>query len=339
MSNEQSAESTNIVGYFNGNRWPIQLVISRFNCTLHLQPGEFVLDKKQRKINDPFFEAYANTRQLKRELSDKPVPIIRVPIASNTTPTVPASQCDGQAVRSVTEWKIDSKGLRQPVIPGPANLPPQAVNKPSVIPMSLDEARARGLIGKQRIVPEDYGMTDTEGTPPSNPPPIKISVDSHMNRGVQPLPKELTEAAPDQPDRAPILQQLAAASTVDVESGGFMNAVTHHSPPNVPVPMQAGTPPAALPEPTLEEPAVAEPPLEEAEEAPAPVPRLPRAMQVPPAQPQPQAPKPTTPRDRYVCASCGKPFQFRSQLLNHARTTAGHQAMIETIMAPYPLAQ
>ena len=345
MSNEQSAEQTNTVGYFNGNRWPIQLVISRFNCTLHLLPGEFILDKKQRKINDPFFEAYANTKQLKREVSDALVPIIRVPIASNTPPTVPAAQCDGQAVRSVTEWRIDSKGLRQPVIPGPANLPPQSVNKPSVIPMSLAEARARGFIGKQRIVPEDYGLTDTEGTPPSNPPPIKISVDSNMNRGVQPLPKELTEALPG---RELMVQQLASASTVDVESGGFLNVVTHHSPPEASSPLQAGVPsseplvfppiahhslhPPSPPD-VLPEPALDKPPVEEAEEVPAPVPHLPRA-----AQPQTaQAPKPVTLRDRYICQACGKPFQFRSQLLNHARMTEGHQ--VETIMAPYPLAQ
>lgn len=328
-------ETTQVLGYFNGNRWPIQLVISRFNCTLHLKPGEFVLDRKGRKINDPFFEAYANTKQLKREVADKQVPIIRVPLAANTPPTVPASQCDGQAVRSVTEWKVDVKGHRQPVIPEPKALPPQAVNKPSVKPMSMEQARAAGFIGKQRIVPEDYGATDTEGMPPSNPPPIKVSLDSTMNKGVKPLPQELLAEAPA--DRAPMVQSLQAAASVEVESGGFMNAVTQHAPPTVPI--QAGRAPAAvpppsetpLPQPALKE-AVPEPPLEEMEPESEPVPRLPQKQAVIP----PQAPRPVTPRDRYVCIACGKPFQFRSQLVNHAKTTAGHAQMLDAIMAPYP---
>jgi len=326
MSNEQSVETTTISGYFNGNRWPIQLVISRFNCTLHLVPGEFVRDKQQRKINDPFFEAYASTKQLKREVSDVPVPIIRVPVASHTGLTVPAAQCDGQSVRVVTEWKVDAKGLRQPVIPGPVMLPPQPVNKPSVIPMTLEEARARGYIGKQRIVSEDYGMVDTAGTPPSNPPPIRISVDSNMNRGaVAPLPKELVaEALAGAPERAPLVQQLAAAAfaSADVDSGGFMNAVTHHAPVQAAVPHMT----QSLPEPAVDEPAVDEPPLEEAE----PVPRAPRLPALAKSFARPAGVV------QYTCSVCAAPFQFRSQLLTHARTTAGHQSMVEAIMAPYP---
>lgn len=337
MSEKLPDGMTHTVGFYNGNRWPIQLVISRFNCTLHLQPGEYVLDKKGRKINDPFFEAYAKTNQLKREMADQPVALIVVPLAANA-PTVPSAQCDGQAVRTVTQWKVDDKGLRQPVIPAPANLPPQPVNKPSVVPMTVEQARQRGLIGKTRIVPEDYGVTDTDGAPPSNPPRIKFSVDSSMNKGVNPLPKELTEAPAD---RAPIVQALQTAARVDADTDGFMNAVTTHTPPSVP--LQAGRPapaPAPVPvqETALPQPALDEPPVEDAaegQEAPVPMPRLPAAAQSAPA-PAPALRQPTA-RDRYVCSACGKPFQFRSQLLKHAKETQGHANMVDVIMAPYPL--
>jgi len=67
---------TKTIGYYNGEKWPIQLVLTKLNVTLHLQPGEFFISRDGRKINDPLFEAFT---RLSRELSDVPVPINGIP--------------------------------------------------------------------------------------------------------------------------------------------------------------------------------------------------------------------------------------------------------------------
>ena len=67
---------TRISGYYNSAKWPILLVIPRLKVPLHLLAGEYILDPKGRKINDPYFEAFANHGQLSRDHSDVPVPII-----------------------------------------------------------------------------------------------------------------------------------------------------------------------------------------------------------------------------------------------------------------------
>lgn len=68
-----------MLGYYNGAMWPIQIVLSKLNITLTLEPGQFICDSTGRKFNDPLFEPFAkHERMLKRELSDVPVPIYRV---------------------------------------------------------------------------------------------------------------------------------------------------------------------------------------------------------------------------------------------------------------------
>ena len=83
-------KTTNVSGYFNAAHWPIQLVLPRHNITLTLKPGDFILDRKGRKINDPYFEAFAGSAQLAREISETPVLINHMPEAFNK----PAEQCD-----------------------------------------------------------------------------------------------------------------------------------------------------------------------------------------------------------------------------------------------------
>jgi hypothetical protein len=71
---------TKTSGFYNGEKWPIQLVLFKLNVTLHIRPGEFILGRDGRKINDPIFEGYVG-HALKRELSDVPVPINSIPPA------------------------------------------------------------------------------------------------------------------------------------------------------------------------------------------------------------------------------------------------------------------
>jgi len=299
-------ETSNTLGYYNANKWPIQLVISRFNITLHLQPGEYILDKGGRKINDPFFEAYAKTKQLARETSVAPIPLIRIPLpTSGQAIAVP----DGQSVRAVTEFTSDARGQRVPVIPAPKSFPDQSINKAAVIPMSMAEARKAGLVQKVREVPEDFGVTDGEGMPPRGVPTIRYAMDATRSKPTV-LPPQITENVPMGREALVTQLQQAVQAPVDAENAAiFMNTVTPTAPPGATV--TAGAPSdAPLPPPTLDEEAGQEPDL---------------------AVPPPPAEESTA---KYACVACGKGFPFRSQLERHAKQV--HRSDFDAVMAPYP---
>lgn len=346
------SNTTNVVGYYNGNRWPIQVVASKFNVTLTLKSGEYILDRKGRKVNDPYFEVFANNKQLHRELSNKPVPIIAIPevTAANvvTQPTNP--------VKAVTEWTRDVRGHKQPVIPEPEPQPqpqglPNAVvasATESVRPMTMDQARKLGYIRKVREVPEDYGVNDTTGLPPSGIPKMKYAIDPTVNKPAPPLPKEMLALPKDDPNRqtrsqlvAGLSQSNAAPAPEDVNP--FANAGVANAPAASPI--QSGSPiqESEQPEPVEEAPPEeiedapqAEEVVEEADVAPAlPEPDLTEVATPEPA-PEPVKPplKPLTPKNNFVCMACGAPHKFRSQLLKHAQSK--HPERVNAIMASYP---
>lgn len=346
------SNTTNVVGYYNGNRWPIQVVASKFNVTLTLKPGEYILDRQGRKINDPYFEVFANNRQLHRETSETPVPVLVIPEVTNaaviTQPNNP--------VKAVTQWTRDSKGHRQPVIPEnaqPATTLPASVvasATDSVKPMTMEEARAKGYVRKVREVPEDYGVNDTTGLPPGGIPKMKYSIDPGVNKPAPPLPKEATSLPKDDPNRQTRAQLVAGlaqgAHTPAPEDGpvnpfanvGVANAspLVTGNPTVTPVPLAESAEPEpveTMPEPDMSLPA---PDLSEVEET---APPMPAVIAGTPAQaaaaPTAQPPlRPLTPKNNFMCMACGAPFKFRSQLQNHA--TAKHPDRVNAIMAAYP---
>lgn len=344
MSNSVPATipTTTVVGYYNGNRWPIQLVISKLSITLHLQPGEYILDRHGRKINDPFFEVYANSKQLQREISDKPVPMIRVPIAVTSV----APRSDGLSVHSVTEFTQDKQGVRHPVMSKPRDVPEQPVNKPSVVAMSMEEARRAGFIRKVREVPEDYGVTDTDGAPlrMADVPKIKYAIDPSMTKRPADLPKELLQMPAEMAaQRQPLLTELkkAEATNAKLDSAtGFLNTVVRTAPPDAPVTVGKPAPLAeSAPVPEVPPPAEESIPLPEPE-----VDELPEGESLPPVPTEETVPVPTddaAPAPKldspFVCSVCGSDHKFRAQLKQHAR--AKHPDQIEVIMAPYPMAE
>jgi hypothetical protein len=310
-------------GYLNTARWPIQLVISRLNATMHLQPGDFILDTQGRKINDPFFDIYVKNGQLSKEYSDAPVPLISIPAPAPLATTAG----DGQSVRSVTEFTMDKKGFRQPVMPQPAAVATQAVNKPAIQAMSMDEARQAGLVRKVREVPEDYGVPDTNSaSPPRTPPPMKFAVDT--DQAAKPtgaLPAQLKAALPRQAlkERHSLQQALAqSAQNADVldSETGFTNAVTQNVPAAAGI--RAGQPgkiaesaDGALPPPQLDEPL----PAPEEEEA------IPEPSVKPVVVPESQ---------KFACIECGGNFASRPALVAHALKRHGSKA--KAILAAYP---
>jgi hypothetical protein len=315
MSTSATIETTHTVGFFNANKWPIQLVISRFNITLHLQPGEYILDKEGRKINDPFFEAYAKTKQLARETSVAPVGLVRIPLpTSGQAIAVP----DGQSVRAVTQFTSDTRGQRVPIIPAPKSFPDQTINKAAVIPMSMDEARKAGLVQRVREVPEDFGAPDSDGAPPRKVPTIRYAMDSTRGQKPTALPPQVMENVP--PGREALVTQLNQAVQAPVEAENaaiFMNTVTPTAPPGATV--TAGAPSdSPLPPPSLDDADTEQP----------------EPGTMPLAVPPPPVEESTA---KYACVACGKGFPFRSQLERHAKQV--HRSDFDAVMAPYPEAR
>jgi len=294
MSNSSDATTTKVVGYYNGKAWPVHLVISELNLTLQLKPGDFIIDRQGRKINDPFFDKYAG--QLAKEVSDKPVPILAVPKVNQT----PAAR-DGMAVREVTEFTVDKRGQRTPVMPKPMKMPePEAASFNPVHGMTLEQAKKMRLVKPTRIVPEDYGAAESDGSPQHGGgiPEIKYATDTVRSKPTA-LPKELTqipENAKLSPAQIALAKNLAeTAAAVPVSTGadepGFGNPVVETAaamraqPPVAPVAaapdmdapasapvleeesgIAAGTPTEDLPTPVIDD-ALPEPP--DAEPAPA----------------------------------------------------------------------
>lgn len=331
---------TSTVGFYNGNKWPIHLVISELNITLHLKPGEYILDTQGRKINDSFFDKYTRPLQLSKEVAKNgQVPLIAIPkVVANPGPR-PA-----HSVTAVTRFTDD----RKPIMPTPPPTPPQlAVNTPTHKGMSVDEARRLGLIGKPREVPEDYGITDTSGRPVDvhQAPPIRYAMESQPRvRTSGELPSELTQIDEKIEDpnqraaRAQLVGGLAKAATSNVESPtGFMNQATVHTPAQQIV-APSGQPAASAPQ-----------PVEESAEEPLPAPNIFAPSQVggtpdplaaarkaasqPPAQAPTKAPAPKNLKP-FVCNVDGKDFKYRSQLETYAKRKYPDQ--VEAILAPYP---
>ena len=349
MSN---TSTTNICGYYNANRWPIQLSVARFNVTLTLKPGEYLLDRQGRKINDPYFEVYANNKQLARETSDTPVPLILVPVVTAQTGPVPQTN----PVRAVTEWTRDARGIRQPVLtpkatpkPAPNAMPTPTIpmvtggSESSVRPMSMADAIKQGLVRKSRIVPEDYGVTDTTGLPPSRIPSMKYSIDSSVGKPVAPLPPEalqLPKGDPANPTRSQLVTGLTQSSKTAApetlpENTLFSNAVVQESAGS---PLTTGIPATVE---TVESVESGESITDGMEP-----PQLGQVDDNPPqASPPPEEPLVAEPVDddvapirpvsqKFICGGCVRSFPFRGALVNHALKE--HPAQAKAIISMYP---
>jgi hypothetical protein len=336
MSNAQSTATTSTIKYFNGNRWPIHLVISELNVTLHLKPGEPIQDVLGRNINDSFFDKYTRPLQLSKEISKNgPVPLIAIPRPKLTAENSTAS---AHSVHGVSNFSIDSKGQRQPVIPPQKPVVVPAANSSSLMAMSVEEARRRGFIGRAREVPEDYGVTDTSGRPVdvSQAPPIKYAMESTPKlRQSETLPAELLQTDGLNSAQASVAQKLVSslsqAASSNVESPtGFMNQTTVTNPPT---PIQA-------------QPPVQDSAPEPEDELPAPNIFNQAQIAAPETPVEPAAPKPAktakapvraaAPKDlkEFVCSVDGESFRYRSQLKSYAEKQ--HPQRVEEILAPYP---
>ncbi len=197
--------STNIVGFFNNNRFPVRINTSALEISFELKPGEYLkIRSTGQKVNDPRLRAYVYSGGLSIEhaATGVQVPVVPLPRKGATQATqaprpatpgfsgsreMPANLAKPQPKPALTAKQAQGQEP-QPHVPGMATPIPenhQPVQKPvptkdriirqgPVTGMSMENARNRGLIGRQRIVPEDLGVEASQADGSKSLPELKI---------------------------------------------------------------------------------------------------------------------------------------------------------------------
>lgn len=254
MSDKSSAvmpPTTKVVGYFNPHKHPICVEISEINLKVELSQNVFIKDSVGRLINDPIFERYCHAKGLARSFAEQPVPIIMVPrFARRETQPVAVRQATGfvrQGGRTVPTFATVHQSPQREV----------ALNKTPYAGMTMDQARKLGLVGKPRLIPEDYGADESSTGAPKNTdqlPDIRYSMESRPKNpavaaGIPALRPELSEAGQDLPPeeaakRTSLAQRLTKAA--GTPTGDEFDPATVKAPVPV-VPVAPATIPAQPP--------------------------------------------------------------------------------------------
>jgi len=176
---------TNVIGYFNGNTYPIQINISSLGMSYTLAAGEYITatdDKGAKvKINDPIFEGYLGKAKLSKEvLKDRKVNIYRV-ISRDARGQVPSFQ--GLPIGKDPEGKTVLPVVPAATSVGGPNLPYRA--------MSMEDAYKSGVIRRPRVT-ESKGLVETDGAPYQGQVIPEITYDDADTRQAPKLSKNLT---------------------------------------------------------------------------------------------------------------------------------------------------
>ena len=181
-------KTTNIVGYFNGNGFPIQLNISPLGLSFTLPPGNYItvkdVDGKKVKTNDPFLSDYVGKNRLSVEKSTSPVPLVLL-----------SSRNDRGQVRTVATGQPIREGdkLVTPDLPPPSeqigsNNPIRAYPGAE----GIKAAQQAGLIPKTFIRKETAGLKETDGAPRRGEEiPEMVYQDADVRTPI-PISKEIT---------------------------------------------------------------------------------------------------------------------------------------------------
>lgn len=340
---------THVKGYFNPNTYEILIAISEVNLSIRLGPMQFILDRRTgKKINDPILDKYVGPKMLRPEISDLPVDVVRIPVVAAPVPNNPGYVV-GQGHKDATgKWQPPAAAQQPPLPATTASGAPLVSAKMSVQGMTIQEARNRGLIGKPKIVPEDYGADEQDGAPVEGAkiPRIKYSMESKPRAAAAqgaPLPAELTEGV--DPKVAPILNSLQQAAAADPERADLGRKAAESAvkaqmgPQGVqqfrqarkakPTPAAPPAPAAVAPpvQPTRRRVAqVVSPTPHVATPGPVAPPENPLVGGRPEAMPQPNVDEPSPPiteADRQAlpirCAACGDEFKYPSWYARHVK--------------------
>jgi hypothetical protein len=292
-----SENMTNTVGFKNPHTHSVYIEISDLNIKVELPPGKFIMDMQGNLLNDPVFEAYCHQKGLSRVTSDQPVPLRLVPRMAKAInrPTSAVTEASSFVRNQAT-------GTVQPVYKPAQQAEPPPMNKNPIVGMSVEKARKLGLIGKPRLVPEDYGADETTGAPERGKklPDIKISIESPPRiRTAAPLRPELLESSEEDLPPAEIARrsqlQSSMAQAAAVPHEQFDPARIRPLVNRAPVPLKATDEPVGIVGATQMTPVHPQPEQEEElEPAPEPVKAAPRPISTKrPVAPAPPAPKRT----------------------------------------------
>jgi hypothetical protein len=222
MSTERTLEMTNVVGFFNPNSYPMQIVVAEHNLTLQLKPKQWIVDRGGRIVNDPILDKYVGKGRLSRASDQaKKVEVIRLQATNRQMPPGQVPAVYQHPVYQATGFVRDPNGQMAavqalPTAPQPTVPPPVSYNP--VQAMSVEQARKLRLIKPVRYVPEDDGVSDTAGVPipGDQTPPIKYAVDTTREK----QPTALV-AQPVTAEQAALIETMKAAQSLDPDATTF----------------------------------------------------------------------------------------------------------------------
>lgn len=305
--------TTKVLGYFNPNNWPINIMISELGgmSVVLQQKGHYVLAADGKKINDPILEQHVGVHGLAREMSAKEVPIHYIPRPVTSKPSAsPVSEAAGfvkgpngqimPVLKSAVEY-VTAEALPMNGVP--------------VVGMTVEMARRLKLIKPTRAVTES-SVVDTDGAPASGERLPQMDYAEDMTPGevrrmgakpvrpiavAAPLNPELT--TPETPEQAATIASLQEAAKEDPLGVTDVARIAPNLPDEGPAPVE---------EPSTEPAAVygGEPALEAS------------------------AATASAPPPRFVCDADGVGFQFRSALERHVKLK--YPTRVDELMAPYP---
>jgi hypothetical protein len=251
-------QMTKVVGYFNPNDYPMQLIVSEHNLTLNLPPKSYVVDRDQRLVNDPLLDHYVGKGRLSRATGQKEVQVILLaPLNRQPQPGQTANAYQ-HAVSEAVGFQKDAYGQTQPIIakesvPVAAVPPPVSYNP--VKALTVEQAKQLRLIKPTRRVPEDFGVDDGQGAPLAGEkvPYITHARDTTKAQ-VEPLPEVVAkEINPTTKALVDSMGQASSAPDIDEEPDVVARAIKEVTANPIAPPAPVAPPPPASSEPILEE--------------------------------------------------------------------------------------
>jgi len=196
----QTAAETRVVGYYNPNPWPVHIANSALGISLTLlNKGDYIVDERGTKINDPRLDQYCGPNQLAKEIGDNVIPVYCVPERIHAT----SSPTGFSATHKINRDKDGN--FVEPALP--KFLEPPS-NSHSVTSMSMEDARRMGLIEqKSRSVNFDDGVG--HDAKPQSIPTLKIPP-YPKTKAVSSLPNPVENA-----EQAKIVESLRPAALPD----------------------------------------------------------------------------------------------------------------------------
>lgn len=324
MSNEQaSPETTDVVGYFNNNSYPVVLNLSSLNLNVQVGSKKYLCDSAGKKINDPILRRFARAYGLSVEISKQvPVPIIHI-----ARPDTIVQSAGFGGVANTTAAKAEKANAGAPIrtrtttpLTPPTKSPVTGTNDPArfisrentkagnpVQGMTVAEATAKGFIAPTTTPPEGVEDNKLELTA-DRLPTIDYARDIRKPKpgGAHKSPTKVAAPA----EKSPSETAMEDLETLDVgkasrELLAQLEAEAKVG-PEAPAPEAVSVPDAPLVDQNAAETAT----LEEAIAA---------ASTTVPAAVEPEVPStveklPADTKGKFVCAADGKSFPSRSYL-------------------------